>query len=436
MEKFAGYGFNKSHAAAYSLLAYHTAWLKVHYTAEFFARQHDGRDGRHRQAARCCSRTRKTLRRRRSSRPTSTRGNYRFEPVADKVDPLRPGRDQGHRRRARSRRSSRRARRSGGGRSRSLFDFCARVDRTRINKRAVEALIKAGAFDALHADRARAGRERRAAPSTGPRRRPRTRDQGGLFDFGDSHRRRSTQEPALVDGRALGHQGAADAREGGARLLPLGPPVRPESPPRCGASRKRRIADLIDSREPQLLAGIVSDLRVVNGQRGRVAIFKLDDKTEPIEAVANEELLDANRDLLKDDELVIVQGKVQPDRFSRRPAAQRAAGLGPGGGALPLRQVPARRGQRHACRRSAEVLRDFPPRRHRTRSTARLLQGLAVRLRAAARARRRRARSRRRRRASSRPTVRSPAGASRRTARRASSMPQSMPEPIAARKVA
>ena len=35
--KFAGYGFNKSHAAAYSLLAYHTAWLKVHYSAEFIA---------------------------------------------------------------------------------------------------------------------------------------------------------------------------------------------------------------------------------------------------------------------------------------------------------------------------------------------------------------------------------------------------------------
>ena len=37
MESFAGYGFNKSHAAAYSLLAYHTAWLKVHFTAEFYA---------------------------------------------------------------------------------------------------------------------------------------------------------------------------------------------------------------------------------------------------------------------------------------------------------------------------------------------------------------------------------------------------------------
>src|SRR5205085_2198575 len=53
---------------------------------------------------------------------------------------------------------------------------------------------------------------------------------------------------------------------------------------------KRRIADLIDSREPQVLAGIVSDLRVINGQRGRVAIFKLDDKSDAIEAVANEEL--------------------------------------------------------------------------------------------------------------------------------------------------
>jgi len=55
---------------------------------------------------------------------------------------------------------------------------------------------------------------------------------------------------------------------------------------------------------------------VVNGQRGRVAIFKLDDGSEGIESVANEELLDANRELLKEDELVIIQGKLQPDRFS------------------------------------------------------------------------------------------------------------------------
>ena len=60
----------------------------------------------------------------------------------------------------------------------------------------------------------------------------------------------------------------------------------------------------------------MSDLRVINGQRGRVAIFKVDDRSEAIEAVANETILDANRDALRDDEFVVVQGKVQPDRFN------------------------------------------------------------------------------------------------------------------------
>ena len=78
----------------------------------------------------------------------------------------------------------------------------------------------------------------------------------------------------------------------------------------------KRVGDLQDARDPQMTAGIVTELRVINGQRGRVAIFKLDDKSDVIEAVANEELLDANRDLLKDDELLVIQGKVQPDRFS------------------------------------------------------------------------------------------------------------------------
>ena len=78
----------------------------------------------------------------------------------------------------------------------------------------------------------------------------------------------------------------------------------------------RDIVELVDSREPQVVAGIVSELRVVNGQRGRVAIFKLDDGSEAIEAVANDELLEANRERLVEDELVVVQGKLQPDRFS------------------------------------------------------------------------------------------------------------------------
>ena len=79
---------------------------------------------------------------------------------------------------------------------------------------------------------------------------------------------------------------------------------------------KTQIADVLDSREPQLLAGIVSNLRVINGQRGRVALFQLDDGSEAMEAVVNEELLQKTRDVLKDDELVLVMAKAQADRFS------------------------------------------------------------------------------------------------------------------------
>jgi DNA polymerase-3 subunit alpha len=83
---------------------------------------------------------------------------------------------------------------------------------------------------------------------------------------------------------------------------------------------KRRIEDLIDSREPQLLAAIVGDLRVINGNRGKLVIFRLDDKTDVLEATVDEALFNANRTLLKDDELVIVQGTLQAgnERFGRR----------------------------------------------------------------------------------------------------------------------
>src|SRR5690606_6262196 len=78
----------------------------------------------------------------------------------------------------------------------------------------------------------------------------------------------------------------------------------------------KRVGDLQDAREPQMAAGIITELRVINGNRGRVGIFKLDDKGGVVEAVDNEATLDAHKDLFKDDELIIAQGKVQPDRFS------------------------------------------------------------------------------------------------------------------------
>jgi DNA polymerase-3 subunit alpha len=79
---------------------------------------------------------------------------------------------------------------------------------------------------------------------------------------------------------------------------------------------KRPIEELTDTRAPQLLAGIVTDFRVINGQRGKLALFKLDDKSAMIDARVEEEMVNANKHLFKDDALIIVMGKVRDDRFS------------------------------------------------------------------------------------------------------------------------
>ncbi|MEF7613953.1 DNA polymerase III subunit alpha [Aquincola sp. MAHUQ-54] len=308
MEKFAGYGFNKSHAAAYALLAYHTAWLKVHYTAEFFA-------------ANMCIETDDTdklkvlLNDARNlglsfEPPDVNTGVYRFMPISDKVVRYGLGAIKGT---GQGAIEAIVAAREAGGPFRSLFDFCARVDRQRINKRVVEALIKAGAFDKLHADRASALASVGLALEWADTQAAHA-DQGGLFDFGDCHAA-STQEPPLVAAEPWSVKERLTLEKTAIGFY-LSGHMFDQSEQEVRQFVRRRIADLADSRDPQVVAGIVGDLRIVNGNRGRVAIFKLDDKSEFIEAVADEKTLDAHRDLLRDDELLVVQGRVQPDRFS------------------------------------------------------------------------------------------------------------------------
>ena len=308
MEKFAGYGFNKSHAAAYALLAYHTAWLKVHYLAEFTAANMSvALDDTDKLKIFYDDAVALGL----SFEPPHVNSStYRFEPVSDKVVRYGMGAVKGT---GQGAVEAIVEARSNGGPFKSLFDFCARVDRGRMNKRTVEALIKAGAFDGLHPERsemiASIGLAFEFAASQAAH-----AEQAGLFDFGDAHGS-SAQEPALVAATPWSIKERL-MFEKAALGFYLSGHLFEQSAEEVRQFVKRPIADLLDSREPQLLAGIVSDLRVINGQRGRVAIFKLDDQSEAIEAVANEDMIQAHKDLLKDDELLIIQGKVQLDRFS------------------------------------------------------------------------------------------------------------------------
>ena len=374
MEKFAGYGFNKAHATAYSLLAYHTAWIKVHFPAEFFAAnmsvEIDNSDKLKALLvdARAIGVT--------IEPPDVNAGTYRFEPVSATSVRWGLGGVKGT---GQGAIEGIVAARLAGGAFTSLFDVSARVDRARINRRVVEALVKAGAFDGIDPARSRLFASVGLALDWADTQAAHA-DQGGLFDFGAEEgaaHGASTQEPELV--------GAAEwsikerlTLEKSALGFYLSGHLFDQSATEVRRFAKLRIADLTDSREVLLLAGIVGDLRVVNGQRGRVAIFKLDDMSDVIEAVANEDLLVANRDLLKDDELVIVQGKVQPDRFSGgirfnvQSVWDLAAARCKFGKYLRVEvngSVPP----------VAEVLRDFPSRRIVTEHGD-LSQGLAVRL--------------------------------------------------------
>ena len=375
MEKFAGYGFNKSHAAAYSLLAYHTAWLKVHFTAEFFAAnmtiEMDDTDKLKVLLADAQNFGIKF------DPPNVNAGVYRFEPVSKKQIRYGLGAIKGTGQGAIEAIVAARegSDGKGGGPFRSLFDFCARVDRRSVNKRVVEALIKAGAFDSLHPDRAATLASVSLAFEWADSQAAHA-DQGGLFDFGDSHAA-SHQEPALVEVEPWSIKERLTLEKTAIGFY-LSGHLFDQSEGEVRQFARRKIADLVDSREPQMLAGIVSDLRIINGQRGRVAIFKLDDKSESIEAVADEKLLDANRDLLKDDELLIVQGKVQPDRFS-------------GGLRLNVQQVWDLATARCRFARYLKVavnghvppvqqlVKEFPPKRESTEQGD-LVQGVAVRL--------------------------------------------------------
>jgi DNA polymerase-3 subunit alpha len=394
MEKFAGYGFNKSHAAAYSLLAYHTAWLKVQHAAVFYAANMTVEQGNTDKLKSLIADAQ--LFGVAFEAPDVNRGVARFEPVGEKAVRYGLGAIKGT---GAGAIEAIVAARDAGGPFRSLFDFCARIDRQRINKRVVEALVKAGAFDGLHAERAPGAGPPQAGntPSGGGAEGAWGRasllasvglalewagtqaahvDQGGLFDFGDSHAA-STQEPPLVATAPWGVKERL-SHEKAALGLCLSGHLFDESEAEVRQFASRRITDLVDSRDTVLVAGIVNDLRVVNGNRGRTAIFKLDDKSEAIETVVDEKLYDPMRERVRDDELVVIQGRVQPDRFN---GGMRLAATA----VWDLAGARARFGRylRVAVRAGsppvAELLRDFPPRRAGADGNAASL-GLPVRL--------------------------------------------------------
>jgi DNA polymerase-3 subunit alpha len=306
MEKFAGYGFNKSHAAAYALVAYQTAYFKVHHAAAFAAANlsivMDDTDKVQDLVADARDNGLTVL------APDINVSELRFVPVDAATVRYGLGGVKGTG--AAAIEFILEARR--GAPFLGLADFCARVDRQRVNRRVIEALLRAGAFDALDPDRARLlaalGRtledaERRAAHA----------GQQSLFGEAAaaapllaqvpyepwSERERLANERLALGFCFSGHlytEYEAEAR----RIAPT------------------RLCDIKASREPVRISGIVLSVRQQNTRRGRMCAVLIDDRTGPIEVTVFAELFDRRRHVLKEDQLVFVTGRARFDEFSQR----------------------------------------------------------------------------------------------------------------------
>ena len=215
MEKFAGYGFNKSHSAAYAVVAYQTAYFKTHYPAAFMAANlstvMDDTDKVRDLIEDCKALGLRVL------PPDINAGGFRFEPVDAKTIRYGLGGIKGT---GQGAIEAILAARQAGGPFSDLFDLCARVDKHVINRRVVEALVRAGALDRL------VRRSRRAAGHGRPGHRGGAARSGvgraGKPVRGARWRRASCRVREVA---ALEHARAADQREDGARVLLLGPPV-------------------------------------------------------------------------------------------------------------------------------------------------------------------------------------------------------------------
>ena len=304
MEKFAGYGFNKSHAAAYALLAYQTAYMKAHHRSAFVAANlsavMDDTD-KVRQFYEDALANGITI-----LPPDINASQHRFVPVDAKSVRYGLGgvRGTGEAAIATIVEARREAPFS------DLVDFCRRVDKRMVNRRVVEALVRAGAFDSVDPRRSRllasVGRaleaaeqaERSAAQSSlfGEAEAPR----GGAHAYVETAdwdlRQKLLEEKTALGFSISGHLFSVYEKElagfGRTALAKLAPGDR------------------------VWMAGVVAAARMQMTRRGRMMVVTLDDATAQVEITVFNELFEKERDKVKEDALLVVAGKVQRDEFS------------------------------------------------------------------------------------------------------------------------
>jgi DNA polymerase-3 subunit alpha len=312
VEKFAGYGFNKSHSAAYALVSYQTAWLKAHYPAEFMAATMSSELQNTDKIVTFIEECRAMKLDYRL--PDANEGEYMFTVNKEgaivyglgaikglgegPIDNIIAARDE-------------------GGPFINLFDFCARTDSRKVNKRAIDALIRSGSFDSLGGDRgvllaAIPAAVKAAEQSAG------NRDAGMMDLFGDVVPV-GDNDNVYADYQHLRAQTPKEKLGGEKDTLGLyvtGHPID-EFEKEVRKFAPNRIVDLQSDFKEQKIAGLVVDLRTMKNKRGdTMAFITLDDRSARIEVSLFSDAFEAAREKISKGAILIVEGKVSFDDYS------------------------------------------------------------------------------------------------------------------------
>jgi DNA polymerase-3 subunit alpha len=343
MEKFAGYGFNKSHSAAYALLSYQTAYLKAHYPAQFMAAvlsaDMDHTDKVVTLIKECSDMGLAVL------SPEVNASRYEFTACGE--DSIRYGlgavRGVG-----RGAVEALMAERETRGAFQSLEDLCRRLDLQKVNRRVLEALLRSGSLDGLGANRATLMDRLASAMQLGDQRsRAHQAGQSDLFGLASEERAELPQQRPAA---SLPEWSEAVRLTGERETLGLYLTGHPLARFETALPRfvSHRIGDLVSDRplpgleagrfgggRPVTVAGLIDEVK----KRGPRVILTLDDRTGRIEAMLFEETWHKHRDLIAKDALVVVEGLLRFDEFSDawRLAARRLTELD------KLREQEARR---------------------------------------------------------------------------------------------
>ena len=307
MEKFAGYGFNKSHAAAYALVAYQTAWLKAYYPAEFMSAvmssEMQNTDGIVFLIDDCRNNGLEVL------PPSVNMSIYQFHASDEKTIVYGLGAIKGVGEQAMQ---SVIDSRNQLGPYKDLFDFCHRIDLKKINKRTLEALIRSGALDCLGQERASLMAQLPEAVQAADQ--ARSNRESGIMDlFGEVEEvQRKPAKPVKPWADEVRLKGEKDTLG----LYLTGHPIdvyRPE----LKSFISNKINELTPTRRgvTTVFAGLVVDIANFPNRM----MVTLDDGTARIEISANHERFQRFKDIIVNEQVVVIEGEIYEREGFDRP---------------------------------------------------------------------------------------------------------------------